>query len=31
MLKTLILIGFIISGNFFALEIGDENLNQLRE
>ncbi len=31
MLKTLILIGVIISGNFFASEIGDENLNQLRE
>jgi hypothetical protein len=31
MLKILIIIGFIISGNFFASEIGDENLNQLRE
>ena len=31
MLKALIVIGFIFSGNFFASEIGDENLNQLRE
>ena len=31
MLKALIVIGFIFSGNLFASEIGGEDLNQLRE